>query len=159
MIDNEKQCRPSGLRQWALCVCIAPNAWTRASQKPKKPLYLRTTACDLVPRRRLELPRCYSLVPETSASTNSATWAFRMERIIGVPSWCLGQLGDFFSKKIAGEGSVSVAGLENGRVVHLGSRSVGFLWCQKQKSRCTLLCSGLLSWCPGEDSNFHDVTR
>jgi ribonuclease R len=28
-----------------------------------------------VPRKGLEPPRCYSLVPETSASTNSATWA------------------------------------------------------------------------------------
>jgi ribonuclease R len=30
-----------------------------------------------VPRKGLEPPRCYSLVPETSASTNSATWAFQ----------------------------------------------------------------------------------
>ena len=29
----------------------------------------------MVPRRRLELPRLSALVPETSASTNSATWA------------------------------------------------------------------------------------
>src|SRR5579864_6662064 len=29
----------------------------------------------MVPRRRLELPRLAALVPETSASTNSATWA------------------------------------------------------------------------------------
>jgi hypothetical protein len=31
----------------------------------------------LVPRRGLEPPRLAALVPETSASTNSATWAAR----------------------------------------------------------------------------------
>ena len=29
-----------------------------------------------MPTGRLELPPCYRLVPETSASTSSATWAF-----------------------------------------------------------------------------------
>jgi hypothetical protein len=32
---------------------------------------------DMVPRRGLEPPRLSALVPETSASTNSATWAVR----------------------------------------------------------------------------------
>src|SRR5262249_43558286 len=34
-------------------------------------------AVGLVPRRGLEPPRLAALVPETSASTNSATWALR----------------------------------------------------------------------------------
>src|ERR1700676_1162282 len=37
----------------------------------------------LVPRRGLEPPRLSALVPETSASTNSATWAFRWATLMG----------------------------------------------------------------------------
>ena len=66
----------------------------------------------LVPRKGLEPPRSYPLVPETSASTNSATWAFQEPKdfiIKETTSKTPGVLGAALDERSRGHGRKAIA--------------------------------------------------
>ena len=65
-----------------VCRCIC-------SAQRKSRLTRGQAAFQLVPRRGLEPPRSYPLVPETSASTNSATWAGTFYAVVATTNMLL----------------------------------------------------------------------
>ena len=61
-------------------VSALSDVWPNGAAQKKATGYIKTSGFfaylpTLVPKRGLEPPRLAALVPETSASTNSATWA------------------------------------------------------------------------------------
>ena len=86
--DCCRRARGSTSRSRSTTTC-GPMGWRASSSSEGRPKKKPAAGCQrrpcltdfslihLVPRRGLEPPRLSALVPETSASTNSATWAFR----------------------------------------------------------------------------------
>jgi hypothetical protein len=113
----------------------------------KKAVDQKSTACNasysirLVPRRGLEPPRLSALVPETSASTNSAIWASQEASNYRASSSSLRARLEEKCKSFA------ITGIGRNK---------------KADDTCVhrLIKIGVcLRWCPEEDSNLHDVTR
>jgi hypothetical protein len=69
---------PAWLVSQAFLVLARGPQWASLPGLQTKNAGMEPAFACLVPRRGLEPPRLSALVPETSASTNSATWAFRI---------------------------------------------------------------------------------
>jgi len=103
---------------------------------------------DLVPRRGLEPPRLAALVPETSASTNSAIWASDGS----IPASCAAEKQiDIGCRTRCASNAAAARGAKRKKAIAQKN--------DRKNKKADAWSAFLQNWCPEEDSNLHASQR